>query len=939
MKKIIIIFLLALTLGSTSSLYAVEENGQTDATVVSDQEIISETNPSEAEVESSDAVVENTTVTTTDEVSYSITKSPVVTSRSNENIAILEGADSMPADISTSDAKASAGLETYSISSTGKSITSTLYITPEGLVSDVQVDGSNTITVTNGQVTEMDKGLVRTNGGATNTQVMYTSVEDAYNKTNPIPLSGGGFEGLYIDTITYQGSLYVNFLISGVSAYMPVGDVTLIPSNMVQAQSYYENINGEWVFNEAVDSLISTEYTTYPVGIAPEWAVADTPYYTYDNINYSTDPYNQSRATLSGATYYQNLPFRSTSNYTAANYKSYLSYTGNSASQYYNSTQAFVDAQNLEFVNSSLLFAFANHESAYGRSTYSYRCNNFFGLGAYDSNPDNACISYGYNTPRDGILAESIFLSTSYFDAYDWRYRGDYFGNKSGGMNVYYASDPNWGNANASHAYNFDKYMGSKEINMYKIGQISKDTTVYKNSSLSTPYKVSPASCGTSSACNFVLGGATTVTYKDNVIVRSEGSSSDQIQLVTPQNLTSSSTCKSSTAMKGSYPNYQDGGAGFTESASTGQISYACNYSSWSSQVGYVSKSAVSIINTGKGYVPGGHVYHNEYEYYPDGSVKYSYRVDENNVINYAYGYDANGKIINAYEYYPNTVFGHNQGAHIKYLYNIDSSGYITTAEQRTNNTRVVTNRYEYYSGAKFRNNQGSHIRYIYNIDSDGYISSAESRVNNTQAVIKEYEYYPKTIYGNNHLKHARYIYTIDSNGYISEAEQKTDISQNTINNYEYYPKTIFGNNQGAHINYLYTINSSGYIVSAEKRNNNGGQVTMQYEYYPNTKYGYNHGSHIKYVYAIDNGYITKAEQKSNNDQRTTYIYEYYPNTKFDDKRGTHIKYVYYMNSQNYINYAYQKTNNTQENYKKFYYKEHTTFPNRSAGLDYWIYV
>src|SRR5699024_8755992 len=105
----------------------------------------------------------------------------------------------------------------------------------------------------------------------------------------------------------------------------------------------------------------------------------------------------------------------------------------------------FVEAQDKEFVNSLFLYAMANHEGAYGTSNFSNKCNNFFGRGAYDSNPDNACKEYGFSSARDGILAQAIFLRQNYLDV-DWfGYNGGELGNKSHGMNVSYATDPNWG--------------------------------------------------------------------------------------------------------------------------------------------------------------------------------------------------------------------------------------------------------------------------------------------------------------------------------------------------------------------------------------------------------------------------------------------------------------------------------------------------------------
>jgi len=117
------------------------------------------------------------------------------------------------------------------------------------------------------------------------------------------------------------------------------------------------------------------------------------------------------------------LPMMSQSYYDASVYRDFLFYKNRGTSQYINATQGFVDTQSYFGLNSTLLFAQANLESAYGTSRIAKACNNFFGRAAYDSNPGNACdtLTNGvyFADPYQGILAQGDFQTRLFADIYD----------------------------------------------------------------------------------------------------------------------------------------------------------------------------------------------------------------------------------------------------------------------------------------------------------------------------------------------------------------------------------------------------------------------------------------------------------------------------------------------------------------------------------------
>lgn len=84
--------------------------------------------------------------------------------------------------------------------------------------------------------------------------------------------------------------------------------------------------------------------------------------------------------------------------------------------------QAFADGCKLYSVNEIYLIAHAFLESNYGRSNYAsgrYGIYNYFGIGAYDYNPDHAITfarNNGWTTPESAIKGGAKFVGKSYFD-------------------------------------------------------------------------------------------------------------------------------------------------------------------------------------------------------------------------------------------------------------------------------------------------------------------------------------------------------------------------------------------------------------------------------------------------------------------------------------------------------------------------------------------
>lgn len=472
----------------------------------------------------------------------------------------------------------------------------------------------NKIQVYNGKIISADKALATTVGGVDKVIYGYDTIEEAQSLEGGIPLSGGAYDAKYLGTETVGNQYFANVEIAGFNGYVNIDDIQIIPSSIVKSQSHYENINGDWTYFEATDPMQENSYLTYAIDYAPEWAQEGVAYYSSDDENFTTtnidvsltwdvvNPGNGGNNGNSGnggnngngggtsSSYFQNLPFTSSSKYTGSDYKSYLRHKGYTNSEYYNATNSFVEAQNQKRVNSLYLFAMANHESFFGTSEYARVCNNFFGWGAYDSNPDNACGNYGYNTARDGILAQGIHLSQQWGDLEDRRWAGTELGNKSHGVNVYYASDPDWGKKIAQHMFEIDKYLGGKENGYYKIYEIKSTQNVYTSYSSGTKLKIGKKG----EEENYKL---TREDGNPRVVVTGTNSKYFEFQLPTPRNNSSSETCKWTDANNGSFPNY---GKTYSIKVERSTASFACDYDSWTKQQGWYPKETSSGNKTYK---------------------------------------------------------------------------------------------------------------------------------------------------------------------------------------------------------------------------------------------------------------------------------------------------------------------------------------------------
>ncbi|MBR3198989.1 MAG: DUF5011 domain-containing protein [Bacilli bacterium] len=298
-------------------------------------------------------------------------------------------------------------------------------------------------------------------------------------------------------TETYKGSDYTWYKITynGTSCWVAGGSwVTLYDSSL---GTYYKHYgpSGNLIHHFTTYGGVSYNDDFTNLGTAPSYMAKDVWYYSFDgnyfysNLTSMLDDYRSGSYAHSinpnkpHYAYYLYLTSRSTTGYTASDFDNVIAgkYTA-AQSKMYGTGIYFKEAEEIYGTNALLAFSAALNESKWGTSSIAMNKNNLFGYGAADSCPYDC--AYSYNSPRDSIMDYASKSSTSYENASGKYYNGSHYGNKSSGKNIYYATDPYWGEIMASNAFNRDKNFGGKDFNSNTIGVTKKGVSgaeVYRN--------------------------------------------------------------------------------------------------------------------------------------------------------------------------------------------------------------------------------------------------------------------------------------------------------------------------------------------------------------------------------------------------------------------------------------------------------------------------
>ncbi|SDP85011.1 glucosaminidase domain-containing protein [Clostridium gasigenes] len=263
-------------------------------------------------------------------------------------------------------------------------------------------------------------------------------------------------------------------------------DLVVVPINQVTNPSCYLVKDGG-LYHYISTNMTSSGIAGYSirVGAAPSYLKLGVDYYSYDGIYFYTgstvsEGLNKLITDLKNNTkvnsinnnnpnynYYEYLPFRTKTNYTAQELNTFINNKTEPSSKLRGLGEVLIECQNKYGVNPMLTLAVSINESSWGASEIAQEKNNVFGKNAIDSSPEES--AYSFATPADSVREFTRnYISRGYSDPADWRYFGGYLGNKQLGANVKYASDPFWGEKAAQHAFTIDYELSNKDINNLK---------------------------------------------------------------------------------------------------------------------------------------------------------------------------------------------------------------------------------------------------------------------------------------------------------------------------------------------------------------------------------------------------------------------------------------------------------------------------------------
>lgn len=295
--------------------------------------------------------------------------------------------------------------------------------------------------------------------------------------------TAGYTNGAYGADAAYLGTSggKVRFMLSGVVGEVAASEVQIVDFANVKSVSCYQISGGRLLHYITQDMTTPGHATSLDNGTAPSYLQSGVTYYSYDGhyfyTSYGTmlgDYQNNTRSNSVNPNspyynYYQYLPFRSRTAYSAADLNNLINGRTSSASKLRNTGDYLVNSQNTYGVNALIMTAIAANESGWGTSSICKNKNNLFGLNAVDSSPGTSASAYASVEECIRQYADG-WMSRGYLKPSDWRYKGGFLGNKASGVNVSYASDPYWGEKAANILWMLDANGGGRDANAYTIG-------------------------------------------------------------------------------------------------------------------------------------------------------------------------------------------------------------------------------------------------------------------------------------------------------------------------------------------------------------------------------------------------------------------------------------------------------------------------------------
>ncbi|ADI00554.1 S-layer homology domain-containing protein [Salisediminibacterium selenitireducens] len=326
-----------------------------------------------------------------------------------------------------------------------------------------------------GEIVHMQSGIVRPNNrpGAIN------NVYSVYD--NGAFLSAFTYitsDHRFTSELTYLGGdeRHIKVSVAGRTGYVRAGEFELIPSQQATERNHYVKATNGFLVHRLYDPSYNQNqgrYVSYTYGKAPSFMETGKRYYSEDGGTFYTGNGEKAGEAYQ---YFNRLPIKSESRYTAEELDHYIREHAGSASKMQGMGKYLKEAEARYGVNALFILGAAAHESAFGNSVIARDTNNLYGIRATDSDPYvNAS---RFDTVRESTMS---FASTYMLNGYmhynpagnllTQRFQGAIPGTKAVGANVRYASDMFWGQKIAGHMFRADRYLGGKDFVRYRIAE------------------------------------------------------------------------------------------------------------------------------------------------------------------------------------------------------------------------------------------------------------------------------------------------------------------------------------------------------------------------------------------------------------------------------------------------------------------------------------
>ncbi|WP_321284845.1 N-acetylglucosaminidase [Exiguobacterium profundum] len=236
-----------------------------------------------------------------------------------------------------------------------------------------------------------------------------------------------------------RGDDHLKVRISGADVYVKPDQMALFPEAVVKRRGFYEIREGDVYHTVEANANLAG---TFLVG--PTEKNSDDRFYTERVQDVFDSPY-------------QFASIRTSSPYSADEFDQYLKSIDSPLA---GEGKSFKRAEDTYNINALFLLAVAGHESRFGTSDIARDKRNLFGFRATDDDPSGNATSF--KTIDASVQAAAELFATKYVTGpYA---RGDYPGNKQEGINIFYASDPYWGEKVAGTMYTIDRELGLKYL-------------------------------------------------------------------------------------------------------------------------------------------------------------------------------------------------------------------------------------------------------------------------------------------------------------------------------------------------------------------------------------------------------------------------------------------------------------------------------------------